>query len=485
MKDISEEMKEWVIPDLELHLVQVQPGQLKMGSDKGEESERPIHTVIISKKFWMGKHLVTQAQYEKIMNNNPSSFRGLSLPVENVNWSDAVEFCKRLTDHEQQLGRLPNGFVFRLPTEAEWEYCCRAGSEDDRPKNLRAVAWYSETIPQLSTQPVGTKSPNAWGIFDMLGNVCEWCLDRCSGDMMQGQIETDTYVEGVVDPCCNAGAGHICRGGAWSTGTRECRYTRRWGWYMADNYLGFRVALAPDISERTSDSKSEEVQQTSTEKSEGSELPTEALIGQIRGELTEKGTIWKPDWVETCRMLAARNVENKPELAEVLTTLAKRYTVSSLRSLEDAAAAKAEVQEDFNIILDLLEKNATGLALAAHLVEIYESKCTIETYPELLEKRLHPLGSDAVESLKQAHARRRTYIAMYLEKMLRTIDPGSAIEAKIKRLVEEARGKRTQPYTSTDELRQQAIRELAEIDHPHAASALEELRAEYGDKIEE
>jgi formylglycine-generating enzyme required for sulfatase activity len=117
----------WTVPGLGLELVPVPAGSFQMGSDRGKVDSRPVHTVRITRDFWLGRTEVTQRQYEALAGANPSEFRGPDLPVEGVNWEDAAGYCRRLTKREQAAGRLPDGLEYRLPTEAEWEYAARGG----------------------------------------------------------------------------------------------------------------------------------------------------------------------------------------------------------------------------------------------------------------------------------------------------------------------------------------------------------------------
>ncbi len=141
-----------------------------MGSTNGEADERPVHEVTINYSFHMGKYEVTQAQWQAVMGNNPSYFKDcVNCPVEQVSWDDAQNFINKLNESN-------DGFRYRLPTEAEWEYACRAGTTGDYAGNLSEMAWYSENSGN-KTHAVGGKQPNAWGLADMHGNVWEWCQD--------------------------------------------------------------------------------------------------------------------------------------------------------------------------------------------------------------------------------------------------------------------------------------------------------------------
>jgi len=171
--------KQLVIEGIEL--VGIEPGQFKMGDilGSGDECEKPVHDVTIHKSFWMGKYTITQAQWENIMGNNLSSIKGNNLPVDFVNWYDCKSFCARLSQKTHSLG-------FRLPSEAEWEYACRAGTTTDYytgndESDLEKAGWFYSSIkepPIYTIQPVGKKLPNDFGLYDMHGNVFEWCEDK-------------------------------------------------------------------------------------------------------------------------------------------------------------------------------------------------------------------------------------------------------------------------------------------------------------------
>ena len=124
----AQEGDPWSIPDLDMAFGYVAPGGFLMGSNDGSDSEKPVHRVRITQGYWMGKYEVTQQQYQSIMGNNPSEFKGTSNPVEQVSWNDCVSFCRKLTEQERRAGRLPEGYEYRLPTEAEWEYAARGAS---------------------------------------------------------------------------------------------------------------------------------------------------------------------------------------------------------------------------------------------------------------------------------------------------------------------------------------------------------------------
>jgi formylglycine-generating enzyme required for sulfatase activity len=210
--------------------------------------EGPQTVVTISRGYWMGKYEVTQGEYLSLMNTNPSTFPGdPSRPVEFVSWSDATNFCGRLTQRERTAERIPSGWVYRLPTEAEWEYACRAGTttrfsygDDPAYTNLTNYAWYNGNY-NGTTHPVGQKLPNPWGLYDMHGSVWEWCQDWY-----------EVYPGGtVVDPQGSAtGSYRGPRGGGagqWDGDARFCRSAiraRSLPGFRAST-TGFRVVLAP------------------------------------------------------------------------------------------------------------------------------------------------------------------------------------------------------------------------------------------------
>jgi formylglycine-generating enzyme required for sulfatase activity len=193
----------------------------------------------------MSKYETTQEEYQTVMGNNPSYFTGdLKCPVEQVTWYDATNYCGKLTAKERAVGRLPAGYEYRLPTEAEWEYACRAGTttrfsygDDPSYTQLGEYAWYALNSGN-TTHPVGVKKPNAWGLYDMHGNVWEWC-----GDWY------DPYPGGsVTDPRGpHTGSFRVDRGGGWYDGARRCRSAYRrceWADYRYGG-MGFRLVLAP------------------------------------------------------------------------------------------------------------------------------------------------------------------------------------------------------------------------------------------------
>jgi formylglycine-generating enzyme required for sulfatase activity len=227
----------WLVPGLGLDLAPLAAGSFQMGSANDGNNKKPVHGVTLSKPFWMGRTEVTQAEYEAMVGTNPSNFKGARLPVESVSWNDAVGFCTKLTERERAAGRLPAGYGYRLPTEAEWEYACRAGTTGDAAGELDVMAWYDKNSGS-KTHEVGTKQANAWGLYDMHGNVQEWCQDYYA-----------SYSAGdATDPVCAAGSSRVARGGSWNGW--PCESSFRFDSYdrfpgNRYDHLGFRVVLAP------------------------------------------------------------------------------------------------------------------------------------------------------------------------------------------------------------------------------------------------
>lgn len=210
-------------PNVKIKMVWIPPGVFSMGSMSGQPNERPVHPVRISKGFWMGRFEVTQAQWEAVMGENPSYFRGCqNCPVESVSWNGCQEFIYKLN----QKHPLPGGWSWRLPTEAEWEYACRAGTTGDynADRDLGDLAWY-EANSNRSTQPVGRKQPNQWGLYDMHGNVWEWCLDWY-GERYSDRSRSGPEVD-PRGPSASPWNQRILRGGAWDQNAFECRSADR------------------------------------------------------------------------------------------------------------------------------------------------------------------------------------------------------------------------------------------------------------------
>ena len=224
-----------------VRMVRIGPGSWMRGSITGPGDERPAHRVKLTKGFYMGVTEVTQEQWESVMPDNPSRFKGAARPVENVVVADCVEFCKLLTQKERAEGKLPEGAEYRLPTEAEWEYACRAGSKakygfGDSDTDLADYAWFSKN--SVRTQPVGKKKANGWGLFDMHGNVWEWCSD------WKGSYTADEAEDPTGAPSGPSYGHRVFRGGSWGSTAAHCRSAARNGCGTSNSRLsglGFRL----------------------------------------------------------------------------------------------------------------------------------------------------------------------------------------------------------------------------------------------------
>ena len=231
-------------------MVWIPPGEANMGSSSEERDrgldEGPQTKVVIAQGFWMGKFEVTQREYMAVMGINPSHYTGdLNHPVDKVSWREAMEYCSRRAASEEAAGTLPEGFFYRLPTEAEWEYACRAGTltrfsfgDDHNYAMLGAYAWYNVNSDS-ATHPVGLKKANPWGLHDMHGNVWEWCLDHWN----DSGADDGSSVSSSDSRSSLRGA----RGGSWLYEGRFCRSANRDAYFPTNRCsdLGFRIVLAP------------------------------------------------------------------------------------------------------------------------------------------------------------------------------------------------------------------------------------------------
>jgi formylglycine-generating enzyme required for sulfatase activity len=240
----------------------IPPGTFTMGSPTNEvdsdNDERPQTVVTLTRGFYMSKYETTQREYLAVMGTNPSYFPGdTNRPVEQVSWDDATNYCGRLTARERQAGRLTNGWVYRLPTEAEWEYACRAGTTTafhygnalrGWMANFNSYIEYDAAMGDIyvsnpasylgRTTAVGSYQPNGFGLYDMQGNVWEWCQDW-HGAYPGGSVTNPTGA--------SSGSFRVLRGGSWSGSAGGCRAAYRCGvWPGLRRYdFGFRSVLAP------------------------------------------------------------------------------------------------------------------------------------------------------------------------------------------------------------------------------------------------
>ena len=215
--------------------VWIRQGKFTMGSPETEGPFRVYdetqHEVTLT-PFWMLDHEVTQAEYEAVMQSNPSQFKGPNRPVENVTWFNAVEFCDRLTERDRKSGWLLPTQKYRLPTEAQWEYAARAGATGIRYGEPGAIL----KLGARETYPVRSKSPNKWGLYDMLGNVEEWTADWM-GDYPKGPVTNPTGP--------GSGVMRVIRGGSWflGDGARSAGRFALSPYDSAPGKLGFRVII--------------------------------------------------------------------------------------------------------------------------------------------------------------------------------------------------------------------------------------------------
>ena len=214
-------------------------GRFTMGSPSSEpdrDSDEVQHEVVLTRGFFLAETECTQGQWEKVMGGNQSHFKGSERPVEQVSWGEAEEYCRKLTAKQRAEGILADGWEWRLPTEAEWEYAARAGTTGARHGELEAIAWHSGNSDSV-THVVGGKQANAWGLHDMMGNVWEWCSDWSEG-YPTGSVTNPTGPK--------SGSNRVLRGGGWFSVAKSARSACRRRYDPGNRYgsLGFRPALS-------------------------------------------------------------------------------------------------------------------------------------------------------------------------------------------------------------------------------------------------
>ena len=228
-------------PGVKMKLALIPAGSFMMGSPDSDPdalvSEKPQHKVTITKPFYIGIYAVTQDQYQAVMGSNPSVYKGGANPVEKVNWHDAAAFCEKLS--------AKTGKNIHLPTEAQWEYSCRAGGTGvfSGTGRLDQMGWYDGNSGGR-THPVGQKKPNAWGLYDMHGNVWEWCADWFGVDYYANANDEDPQGP-------SSGPVRVLRGGCWVFNPGRCRSALRYmGFPDYRNFggsTGFRVVVASGV----------------------------------------------------------------------------------------------------------------------------------------------------------------------------------------------------------------------------------------------
>jgi formylglycine-generating enzyme required for sulfatase activity/tRNA A-37 threonylcarbamoyl transferase component Bud32 len=211
--------------------VQLPTGEFMMGGEQNSD-EKPVHKVRITKAFEMGKYEVTQSQWQAVMGNNPSSFKGANLPVEQVSWNDVQEFIKKLNAKNDD-------YIYRLPTEAEWEYACRAGTIGDYAGNLDEMGWYNKNS-ENKTHSIGEKKSNNWKLHDMYGNVWEWCSDWYDSKYYAKSPEVDPKGP-------DSGLTRVLRGGGLLNPAATCRSASRYNDTSSTRFyrIGFRLVRTP------------------------------------------------------------------------------------------------------------------------------------------------------------------------------------------------------------------------------------------------
>ncbi len=236
------------------NMVFIPPSTFMLGSPTNEQdrnlNEGPQTAVILTHGYWIGKYEVTQGDYLAVVGSNPSDFPGdLSRPISSVNWMDATNYCALLTQRELLAGRILPGTRYRLPTEAEWECAARAGTttrfsygDDPAYASVTSYGWFLDLgNPDLIVHPAGQKLPNAWGLFDVHGNVWEWCLDNF------GTLPGGTRID-PTGPPSSLLRDKVIRGGAYDYPNSSCRSASRLFRFplFPDSDVGFRVVLATD-----------------------------------------------------------------------------------------------------------------------------------------------------------------------------------------------------------------------------------------------
>ena len=343
-----------------LELVKVEVGSFDMSAkDKSNFSDEKPHKVKLENDFYIGRTEVTQAQYQAVMGADPSKFKGGDLPVEQVTWNDAMEFCRKLNE----AGKAPSGWMFTLPTETQWEYAARGGSKNRGCKfsgsdELEEVGWYGDSGKSKdkgkakdkkdaaaeikgTTHPVAQKKANELGLYDMSGNVWEWTLDDYIGDSSQlKEPERRLVISGTVDSKGKDGKifkekvdcqYRTVRGGSWSKGERYCRNAQRYYYNAAFRFcnIGFRVALVKMTPT--------EVAQAAIDALKRQDLDAVVALahGKAQAELKKHVAIF----AELKKAAAAGNEAKKAQLAQVRAVVDRISIEIKSGDIDDELAA--------------------------------------------------------------------------------------------------------------------------------------------------
>ena len=374
--EIAPEIKTVELPGkVALELVKVEAGSFEMSAkDKSNFSDEKPHQVTLENDFYLGRTEVTQAQYQAVMGADPSKFKGGDLPVEQVTWYDAMEFCKKLNE----TGMAPSGWMFTLPTETQWEYAARGGSKNRGCKfsgsdELEEVGWYGDsgkskdkgkakdkdkeeavTENKGTTHPAAQKKANELGLYDMSGNVWEWTLDDYVGDSSAAKAEERLVISSEEKRAANIKVGEPCphcgqivgepkrifcqyrtvRGGSWSKGERYCRNAQRYYYNAAFRFsnIGFRVALVKMTPA--------EVAQAAIDALKRQDLDAVVALshGKAQAELKKHVAIF----AELKKAAAAGDEAKKAQLAQVQSIL-ERVSIEIKSGNIDAELASFDV----------------------------------------------------------------------------------------------------------------------------------------------
>jgi formylglycine-generating enzyme required for sulfatase activity len=224
---------------LDLTMIAVEPGSFQMGELKGNTNERPVMKVQLTRRYWLGQFEVTRAQWHGLTEGEQVKPPVPTRPMENVSWMQVMEFLRRLNAREREAGRLPVGYVYGLPTEAQWEFAARAGESGTGAETLNARGWHRDNSGNV-TRPVGQMQANPWGFHDLLGNLSEWCSDW-SAPYPGGE---------ATDPAGPAtGTNRAIRGGTFNFDPRGCLFASRSANVPENSHpnVGFRLALIPSM----------------------------------------------------------------------------------------------------------------------------------------------------------------------------------------------------------------------------------------------